>query len=416
VNEDEDLDLLALQRQLDDAFATTRPRRGFEDELWVRMQSRRPFWRRLADGFAGLTAAVREAPAVPAAAVAAVLVVLLAAGVITLGALNSGRGGSSTAALSQGGSRYNSGLAPQSRGSFGSLPVPSLTGPSSSPTDMAPADQATTPKAATPAQNLYFGPATLTWSGQLNVTVTQAPVFRYQEPTADYAAKFAATHQLSPQPGQAPNGYLAAYAGQGFTISIRGTIATPPSEPFYVLTSDQSAQEPGGADPADVAGKFLALKNLSVTWPDTVSVAASGDQVRVKFLRIVASPGGSSAYLVDGSGERYGAEVDLTSGRPVRAAGPLPISLDQADYPIISGSDAVASALASGPAGAAEAAPFATPRIPLTSAELVYALVWAGDHSFYEPCFMFSGTFDFNGTKYVKRILVPAVAPSYRSS
>jgi hypothetical protein len=416
VNEDEDLDLLALQRQLDDAFATTRPRRGFEDELWLRMQSRRPFWRRLGDGVAGLTAGIREVPAVPAAAVAAVLVVLLGAGVLTLGALNHGAGSSPTsAALSQSGGKYN-GLGPQSRGSFGSLPVPSLTGPGSSPTDMASADQPTTPKAATPAQNLYFGPATLTWGGQLNVAFTQAPVFRYQEPTPDFVKKFTATHQLTPQPGGAAPGYIGTFSGQGFTISLRGSSGTPTSEPFYVLTVDPSAQAPGSADPADVARKFLGSKNLSLTWPDTVSVVTSGDQVRIKFLRILASPGGTSAYLVDGSGERYGAEVDLTSGRPVRAAGPLPVSLDQADYPIISASDAVASALASGPSGSAEAPPFAQPRVQLTSAELVYALVWAGDHSFYEPCFMFSGTFDFNGTKYVKRILVPAVAPSYRSS
>lgn len=36
-----------LQRQLDAAFASTRPRRGFEDELWRRLESRRPWWRRV---------------------------------------------------------------------------------------------------------------------------------------------------------------------------------------------------------------------------------------------------------------------------------------------------------------------------------------------------------------------------------
>jgi hypothetical protein len=41
----------------------------------------------------------------------------------------------------------------------------------------------------------------------------------------------------------------------------------------------------------------------------------------------------------------------------------------------------------------------------------VYTLVWAGDHSFYEPAFLFSGTFTYLGTSYVKRVLVPAVAP-----
>jgi hypothetical protein len=42
--------------------------------------------------------------------------------------------------------------------------------------------------------------------------------------------------------------------------------------------------------------------------------------------------------------------------------------------------------------------------------------VAAGDHSFYEPSFLFSGTFTVNGTTYVKHVLVPAVDPSQRSS
>ena len=34
-----------LERKLGAAFAGTRPRRGFEDELWARLQPRRPWWR-----------------------------------------------------------------------------------------------------------------------------------------------------------------------------------------------------------------------------------------------------------------------------------------------------------------------------------------------------------------------------------
>jgi hypothetical protein len=48
--------------------------------------------------------------------------------------------------------------------------------------------------------------------------------------------------------------------------------------------------------------------------------------------------------------------------------------------------------------------------VTLTSAELVYALAYAGDHSFYEPAFLFSGTFTHNGIIFVKRVLVPAIA------
>jgi hypothetical protein len=53
--------------------------------------------------------------------------------------------------------------------------------------------------------------------------------------------------------------------------------------------------------------------------------------------------------------------------------------------------------------------------VRLTKAELVYKLVWAGDHSFYEPAFLFSGTFTDHGVVKVKRILVAAVGPSFLS-
>jgi len=82
----EDLELAALQRELDDAFATTRPRRGFEDELWLRMQARRPLWTRLRDVIGSTGALFRQAPAIPLGAVAVLLVVVVGAGIL----LNSG--------------------------------------------------------------------------------------------------------------------------------------------------------------------------------------------------------------------------------------------------------------------------------------------------------------------------------------
>ena len=56
MSDNEDRELQALQRQLDDAFETTRPRAGFEDDLWSRMQARRPLGAMVRDFFAGLTA------------------------------------------------------------------------------------------------------------------------------------------------------------------------------------------------------------------------------------------------------------------------------------------------------------------------------------------------------------------------
>jgi hypothetical protein len=118
--------------------------------------------------------------------------------------------------------------------------------------------------------------------------------------------------------------------------------------------------------------------------------------------------------VIDGLGARYGLEVDVKGGAIQSVAGPLPLNLDSADYPVITADEAVRSALASSQVGPGTITP--TPTVRLTTAELVYALAWAGDHSFYEPAFLFSGTFTYNGTTYVKRILVPAVVPSQRSS
>src|SRR5437868_9684207 len=98
---DDELDLQALQRKLDDAFETTRPRPGFDDELWLRMQSSRPATSRLKDALAGFFQVIREVPAVPSAAVAVLLVVVIGVGVVTLSGL--GRGGSTSFSTSGGG-------------------------------------------------------------------------------------------------------------------------------------------------------------------------------------------------------------------------------------------------------------------------------------------------------------------------
>jgi hypothetical protein len=102
--------------------------------------------------------------------------------------------------------------------------------------------------------------------------------------------------------------------------------------------------------------------------------------------------------------------VDLQGNRPISAIGPIALNLESATYSIISADQAIQSVLASSPVAAS-----GTPTATLTSAELVYTLVAAGDHSFYEPSFLFSGTFTVNGTTYVKHVLVPAVDASQRS-
>jgi hypothetical protein len=389
MNDDEDLELQALQRQLDDAFETTRPRAGFEDALWARMQARRPLWQRLRDFFSGLVASVRELPAVPAAAVAVVLVLAIGVGVLSF----------SVSSGAQPGAAQNnfSGTA-----AFGRLPSPAL--------QPVPVGDTGAPKASTPASLaasvLYLGPANLVWSGQLNVGVTSAPVYRYQEPTSLDADRFAMT--LGASSSTAAAGALGSYSGDGFVLAVAGSGGQPPTEPGFYLTPDRSRLPAAGPSPTETANAYLVAHNLLPTWPFVVVVEQYADFVRVNYLRQFVVPGNGNSYLVNSSGARYGLAVDLRGGQPSQVVGPVPLNLEQANYPVVSADQAVRSALQSKPAAAGSIEPI--PTVRLTTVDLVYALAYAGDHSFYEPAYLFSGTFTHNGTTYLKRVLVPAIA------
>jgi hypothetical protein len=407
MSDDEDLELQALQRQLDDAFQTMRPRAAFEDDLWSRIQARRPVWAQVRDFFAGLVAAVRRVPGAPAAAVAVVLVLAIGIGVLSLRGPGGGAGGATSATSRDSQSAPFAGGAAGS-GAFGRLPAPALQPVSSADT---------APKTAGPggtfagqsAVGLYLGPASLVWAGQFNVQVTTAPVYRYAEPTTATADQFAASLRASPQPGSGGPAVLGSYSGTGFVLGVTGTTTSPLREPFFFLTPDRSTLPPPGPTATDTANAFLAVHNLVPAWPYVVANAPSADVVRVLYLRQFAVQGIGQVYMVDGVGERHGLEVDLRAGQPLQAVGPLPVTLDSADYPVISAGQAVQSALKSSPAAAASIEP--TPTVRLTTVELVYALAFAGDSGFYEPAFLFSGTFTHNGVTYMKRVLVPAVAP-----
>ena len=403
MSDSEDLELQALQRQLDDAFETTRPRPGFEDELWTRIQAHRPASTRLRDAWMGLIQGIREAPAVPMGAVAVLLVVVLGVSVVALSGVHIGGGSGTTASLSSGDQQQFGPEAGRNGppGAFGRLPSPVLN-----PVP----DKATQPTMAVPS-SAYAGPVTLTWTGKLDLKVTSAPVFRYSEPSTNAADQFGAS--LGAILRFRPTGYLGAYETTDFSVLVRGSVQSPAREPSFILVPIRAlAPIDAAGGPTDVAVVFLAQHSLAPTWQYTAEPTPSGDQTQVLLQRQFAVAGYGYAHLVDGSGERYGVEVDLRGNTPTQATGPLPLSLDTASYPIITADEAVRSALASSPPVAASPAP----SVALTTAELVYALVVAGDHSFYEPAILFSGSFTVDGKTYVKRVLVPAVDPSQRSS
>ena len=401
MNDDEDLELQALQRQLDDAFQTTGPRAGFEDALWARMQAGRPMWQRLRAFASGLLRPVRQMPAVPAAAAAVVLVLAIGVGILSFSGFHFGGAGSTTS-LSSGAQLGNAQNNFSGAAAFGRLPSPAL--------QPVPVGDTSAPKAGTAAgaapSVLYLGPANLVWSGQLQVGVTSAPVYRYQEPTSLDADRFAT--KLGASSSTHAAGALGGYSGDGFVLGVAGSGSRPPTEPVFYLTPDRSRLPAAGASPAETANAYLVAHNLIPAWPFAIVVEQDGDLVRVSYLRQFAVPANPNAYLVDGSGARYGLTVELRDGQPSQVVGPLPINLEQAIYPVVPADQAVRSALQSKPAASGSIEPI--PTVRLTTVELVYALAYAGDHSFYEPAYLFSGTFTYNGTTFLKRVLVPAIA------
>jgi hypothetical protein len=261
---------------------------------------------------------------------------------------------------------------------------------------------------------LYFGPADLIWTGRFNVPVNSAPVFRYQEPSTGDANRFAASLGASPQPGQADPSMLGSYSGPGFTLTVAYSSRLPSREPFYFFSANAPLSLSSGVAAIGDAKAYLASHNLLPTWSARLVADQPNGMSRVRYLRQFIVPGNGPVALVDGLGQPYGLELDVRSGGPTQVAGPMPVDLATSGYRIISADQAVRSALASSPSGTDVITP--VPTVRLTSAQLVYVLVWAGDHSFYEPAFLFSGTFNHNGTTYVKRVLVPAVDPSQLSS
>ena len=396
----EDLELQALQRELDDAFATTRPRRGYEDELWLRMQARRRLWTRVRDSFGSLGTMFREAPAIPLGAVAVLLVALVGAGIL----LNSGL------RLSPTNSSYSHGAAQApdlALSEFGKLPTPALH------PGLVPSSYAATASSgfASDQSNLYFGPATLRWTGQMPLDSVQAPVYRYAEPGVSVADQFAASIGASPSSKQvAGPGLLGTYSGQDFAVSIQGTVQQLPREPYFVLTP--TGYSTAGVDKQAAATNFLDHFSLEPSWPSTIDAQGSPEQARVILDRYFPVPSGRT-YVVDWTGDRYGIEVDIANRQVRAASGPLPLNVDSANYRLVSNDEALRMALASAPASTQTIQP--APTVDLRTVELVYALAVSNGQGFYEPAYLFSGTFLYNGQTYTKRVLVPLVDPTLRS-
>ena len=407
--QDEDFELEALQRQLDDAFSTARPRAAFADDLWLRMQAKRPLLEKVGDAWSALWTGLREAPAVPAAAVAVVLVIAVGAALVTL----NGRNGLQQTASQQSGAQFAGGAKTSlssAPGPFGRLPTPSLhssgahmtSGPIVNSGGAMPADPSGSYYFTGPSGNYYFGPANLTWSGALPSAAAMSPVYRYTEPGSIEAGAFAAGLGASLQDGRTGAGILGTYRGKGIMLTVNGSNLSPAQEPFFYVTQEASAGQTGSEQ--EIAAAFLSAHSLAPTWTHTVTLNIGDYTSKVHYLREFQVGNSGFAYLVDSLGDRYGLDVVLQGGQVVLAAGPMPVKIETADYQIIPPAASVRAALSDSNSNSGN------PTVKLTSVELVYALAFSGGQGFYEPCYLFSGTFQFNGVTYVKRVLVPAIA------
>ena len=402
-NQDDDLELQALQRELDDAFATTRPRRGYEDEVWLLIQQQRPVTHRLRDTISGWFQGIGAVPAGAMAAVASILVIAIGVGVIaSVGGFGRGRGGGANTAagaphVGEDASGRNNGNQFSANG-FGPLPVPGGGSKSPSPP----------PQVIDSTSAEYYGPAQLVWSGDVNFSfsISTAPVFRYQEPSANLADQFAGS--LGAALVDRPDGYLGNYSATTYSLRVRGTVQSPPSSPAYFILANLKMPDvqATGTNAQGLANIFLAQHGLLPLWPYTVSVDASADPIKVHYEREFTVPGYPPAHLVDSSGARYGMDVYISGKQPILVSGPLPVNLDTAYYRIVPPDQAITASPSLQGTG---------PTIQMTKAELVYVLVPAGDHSFYEPAFLLSGSFQLDGKTMVKHVVVPAIDPSQRA-
>lgn len=330
---DDERELDELAERLDAAFAATRPRPGFEQELRGRIGTRRrsaPWWDRVGLG--------------PLAGAAAALLLVAGFGYLLLhaGPGGTGRAGSSAARP------LEHGAAPAVV-TFGTLPRPAV----------APAPSA----AAGGTDQVAPAPAGLPGS---------APVYRYAEPPPADADGFASGHGAHPLT-VAPSG-ARLYQGDGFALTVLPTNAPQGLEPAFVLTPQ--GREPEGSGPQAAAAeaaaqRFLDQYRLSAPQPARVeATVAAGVPTVVRYV-----PQLNGADLVTTAGTPAGlAVVVKADGGVFQASGPLPLALQSALYPLAS-YDQLARAAGPG----------------YDRAALVYVLAFDGRYGYLEPALLFSG-------------------------
>jgi hypothetical protein len=265
----------------------------------------------------------------------------------------------------------------------------------------------------------YFGPANLSWSGQPPTAIATAPVERLTPPTATdldaFASRIGATLTIV-------RPWARFYQLPGdFTMVINLDDPTR-LEPTFVISQPKSgapAVNPVSPDVARAAAAtFLGTHGLTPTWENAVTVTTHSSFLStvffVRYQREIVI-GSSRIPEVDGSGSAKGIELEVDSGGQVISVdGVVRLAVESATYGLRPPASAVPDALAAPPSLAADQFPQLSPPVPavtLTTERLVYIAVAAGDGKAYlEPAYLFIGIFDWKGTTFEKRVLVPALA------
>jgi hypothetical protein len=322
-----------LERRLEAMFGSARPRRGFEDELWRRIEAQRPWHQRLGRRF---QPALRYAPALATILVVALGVTWLA------GSLRGGpAGGASTTSAGAPGFGSEKALAP----SFGVLP--SVPGSARS---------ATAPQATTGNADAAAG---INFSGTLPSLPAALPVYRYDEPSAADRAGAGA----------------ALRAQTGLAVVVTASDPVQGVEAQYLL----SGPAPGAAqgNVAATANQYLAGHGLTPQFGFRSEVSAGGSEVT--YQRVFAGPAGPIPEVrPDG---RAAGLVVAVAGGSLTVRGPLDLPLASASYPLRSATAALANAGVRQGSGAAG----------FDRAELVYVLVLSAGHGYYEPELQLTG-------------------------
>jgi hypothetical protein len=388
-----DLELQDLERKLTAAFTGTRPRRGFEDELWGRLERRQGpragSWR------------LRTWPALGALA-AVVLIGLAGFAVLPRLTGGNGPGAAHQAETSSGGSQSPAQLLPGGRAArpqqadtagagFGRVPTPVLGAPTSGPT---PAVGGVQP---------YYGPARLTVTAPLPAAPVALPVYRFRQPAAGDLDSFAGQLGAS-RFGVA--GTPTLYRSNDFQLTL--AVASGATEPSLLLTAVSKPPSSAGSYSRQIADAFLAAHPpLRPSASTEVQLEECAQGQVVLYQREFEVPGGQAGE-VDGSGRPAGLRLEIGGGAVIGGSGPIPFPLDSTEYRPRAPEQAARDAAGSSTTGGATPAP----AFELNQVQLVYMAVNDKDHGYYVPVYLFTGSAKSGQVTLVKRVAVPALDPS----